>query len=302
MADDVCLFEGFSKDESAYGCLSVRRDDGFGASPNLQLGTTNVDYSWRLFDEFQSLRTYNTTRFLVDPEGFTVATTDRPDYREEKIDLPALSEQTKQIFHTSIVVSAVLGLFLIWAQALPALRMFDLVQVWPSVKVIQPESAGDSGMYDLPPSNASSSTNTTNGSSNSSNGQGAKEIKLPMPAMSSSSDEATEPTGTDAQEVSITIADIGFSIVILIATWTAFRNIPGLIEIVVLQRLPLDAGSRYALSTVLRYLIAIVGILVAFKAVGISWANVQWLAAALTFGLAFGLQEIFAATPSPSGG
>ncbi len=88
VADDVCLFEGFSKDESAYGCLSVRRDDGFGASPNLQLGTTNVDYSWRLFDEFQSLRTYNTTRFLVDPEGFTVATTDRPDYREEKIDLP----------------------------------------------------------------------------------------------------------------------------------------------------------------------------------------------------------------------
>lgn len=88
VADDVCLFEGFSKDESAYGCLSVRRDDGFGASHNLQLGTTNVDYSWRLYDEFQTLRSYRDTRFLVDPEGFTVASTDRPEYREEKIDLP----------------------------------------------------------------------------------------------------------------------------------------------------------------------------------------------------------------------
>lgn len=88
VADDVCMFEGFSKDESAYGCLSVRRDDGFGPSPNLQIGTTNVDYSWQLYDEFQSLRSYHATRFLVDPEGFTVRAADRADYREEKIDLP----------------------------------------------------------------------------------------------------------------------------------------------------------------------------------------------------------------------
>jgi len=58
--------------------------------------------------------------------------------------------------------------------------------------------------------------------------------------------------------------------------------------------LPLDAGSRYALGTVLRYLIAGIGLVVALDAVGLSWSNVQWLAAALTFGLAFGLQEIFA--------
>tara|TARA_A100001391_G_scaffold92371_1_gene61057 strand:- start:1157 stop:2122 length:966 start_codon:yes stop_codon:yes gene_type:complete len=112
--------------------------------------------------------------------------------------------------------------------------------------------------------------------------------------MTSSAGESPKPETESDELVSITLADIGFSLIVLIATWIAFRNIPGLIEIVVLQRLPLDAGSRYALSTVLRYLIAIAGILVAFKAVGISWSNVQWLAAALTFGLAFGLQEIFA--------
>ncbi len=74
----------------------------------------------------------------------------------------------------------------------------------------------------------------------------------------------------------------------------AFRNVPGLAEIFVLQRLPLDAASRFALATVLRYAIGFAGVLATAAVIGISWDKVQWLAAALTFGLAFGLQEIFA--------
>ncbi len=92
----------------------------------------------------------------------------------------------------------------------------------------------------------------------------------------------------------ITLADFGLSLVFVVATFIAFRNLPGLIEILVLQRLPLDAGSRYALSTVLRYLIVALGIIAAFSAIKLDWSSIQWLAAALTFGLAFGLQEIFA--------
>jgi hypothetical protein len=88
VADDVCFFECFSADESAYGCLTVDRQDGFGPSANLQLGTTNVDYSWDLYHHFQALRSYKETRFKVDPAGFTVKTEGNADYREEKIDLP----------------------------------------------------------------------------------------------------------------------------------------------------------------------------------------------------------------------
>ncbi len=88
VADDVLLFECFSADESSYGCLSVDRDACFGRSEQLQLGTTNVDYSWALYDHFQTLRTYRETRFQVDPMGFEVAVQGRDDYREEKIDLP----------------------------------------------------------------------------------------------------------------------------------------------------------------------------------------------------------------------
>src|SRR5436190_2988329 len=89
VADDVVFFECFSADESSYGCLTVEREAAFGKSAETRLGTTNVDYSWDLFNHFQSLRSYRETRFKVDPAGFTVATAGNADYREEKIDLPA---------------------------------------------------------------------------------------------------------------------------------------------------------------------------------------------------------------------
>lgn len=88
VADDVVFFECFSSDESSYGCLTVERSAAFGRSESLQLGTTNVDYSWDLFHQFQALRSYRETRFVLDPGGFTVKTTGAAVYREGKIDLP----------------------------------------------------------------------------------------------------------------------------------------------------------------------------------------------------------------------
>jgi hypothetical protein len=89
VAPDVVFFECFAKDESSYGCLSVARD-AFGASADSGLGTTNVDYSLALYEHFQTLRSYRSTRLLVDPSGFEVATRAGGDQsvREEKIDLP----------------------------------------------------------------------------------------------------------------------------------------------------------------------------------------------------------------------
>ena len=88
VADVVVFFECFSADESSYGCLSVNREDTFGKSDSVKFGTTNVDYSWDLFDSFQTLRSYRETRFQLDPDGFSVATSGEAEYREDKIDLP----------------------------------------------------------------------------------------------------------------------------------------------------------------------------------------------------------------------
>jgi len=89
VAQDAVFFECFSADESSYGCLTVDREGGFGACGGMAAGTTNVDYSWELYNQFQRLRTYRQTRFLVDPESFSVQTQGRSDYREDKIDLPS---------------------------------------------------------------------------------------------------------------------------------------------------------------------------------------------------------------------
>ncbi len=51
---------------------------------------------------------------------------------------------------------------------------------------------------------------------------------------------------------------------------------------------------RYAITTLSRYTIVFVGILLLFNTIGLRWSSIQWLVAALGVGLGFGLQEIFA--------
>jgi potassium efflux system protein len=92
----------------------------------------------------------------------------------------------------------------------------------------------------------------------------------------------------------VTLANLSMSVVIAVMMVIAARNIPGLLEIAILQRLPLEPAARFAISTVSRYLIVVVGLVSAFAVIGIGWSKVQWLVAAVTFGLGFGLQEIFA--------
>jgi small-conductance mechanosensitive channel len=92
----------------------------------------------------------------------------------------------------------------------------------------------------------------------------------------------------------ITLADLILAVLALALTWYAGKNVPGLLEIAVLQRLPLDAGARYAASSVTRYILVVTGIVLSLRLIGIGWSSVQWLVAAMTVGLGFGLQEIFA--------
>lgn len=84
---DEVFFECFSMDESSYGKLSVDYT-GFKNIKEFACGTTNIDYSNDLYQEFQKIRTYKTTLFNIDPSGFEVKTTNQDDFKEVKIDLP----------------------------------------------------------------------------------------------------------------------------------------------------------------------------------------------------------------------
>jgi len=95
-------------------------------------------------------------------------------------------------------------------------------------------------------------------------------------------------------KIPITLGNILLSIPIVVLMFVAARNLPGLLEIALLQYLPIENAVRYAISSLSRYVIVFVGITFAFYYLGVRWANVQWLVAALGVGLGFGLQEIFA--------
>ncbi len=87
------------------------------------------------------------------------------------------------------------------------------------------------------------------------------------------------------------VLDAGF---IILVTFALARNLPGLLEVLFLSRLNLAQGSAYATTTLLSYAISATGFVTTLSALGVSWDKLQWLVAALSVGLGFGLQEIFA--------
>ena len=99
---------------------------------------------------------------------------------------------------------------------------------------------------------------------------------------------------TLAQSQPTSLADLSLAALVVATALIAAKNAPGLLEMTILQRLPLDAGFRYTIGTVSRYIIVVVGVLVSCNLIGFSWGTVQWLVAAISVGLGFGLQEIFA--------
>lgn len=84
---DCVFFECFSQDESTYGRLACKYDV-FQNVGEFACGTTNIDYSDSLYQEFQKIRGYKTTSFAIDPSGFEAKTEGEDAYKEVKIDLP----------------------------------------------------------------------------------------------------------------------------------------------------------------------------------------------------------------------
>lgn len=80
----------------------------------------------------------------------------------------------------------------------------------------------------------------------------------------------------------------------MIVTVQLVKNLPALLELGLLQHLDLTPGTGYAITTITKYLLLLIGGLIGFSMLGIEWAKLQWLVAALTLGLGFGLQEIVA--------
>ncbi|WP_156565040.1 mechanosensitive channel MscK [Metakosakonia massiliensis] len=91
----------------------------------------------------------------------------------------------------------------------------------------------------------------------------------------------------------VTMGSMLFALIAFVVAWALIRNLPGLLEVLVLSRLNMRQGASYAITTILNYIIIAAGAMTIFGSLGVSWDKLQWLAAALSVGLGFGLQEIF---------
>lgn len=155
------------------------------------------------------------------------------------------NEQTRRLLVTFGGVAFLVGVWWIWKDVLPALRVLDQFVLW--THTAQAMVADAAGVF--------------------------REQAVVTP---------------------VTLVDLFAALLIVALATAAARNVPGLLEITILQRLPLDASARYAALAILRYVIGIAAIVAVAGRLRIAWSDIQWLVAAITVGLGFGLQEIFA--------
>ncbi|WP_439135056.1 mechanosensitive ion channel domain-containing protein [Pseudomaricurvus sp.] len=154
---------------------------------------------------------------------------------EPEFDMAQVSKQSRGFIGVLTVIVSIYLLAGLWGDVMPALNMFDKMELW-SV------STGD-------PS-------------------------IPVK--------------------SITVIDVVLSIFLLVMTYLGVRNIPGILEISVLRGVNLGPGGSYAITTVVKYIIVVVGVISSLNLMGLPWSKLQWLVAAMGVGLGFGLQEILA--------
>jgi potassium efflux system protein len=93
---------------------------------------------------------------------------------------------------------------------------------------------------------------------------------------------------------SITLASLLLALLIGVVTIIASRNLPQLYSLLLRSRQSSTPGSRYAISKLLGYFIIGAGFIVILSTLGLRWDRLQWLVAALSVGIGFGLQEIIA--------
>jgi potassium efflux system protein len=92
----------------------------------------------------------------------------------------------------------------------------------------------------------------------------------------------------------VSLASLFIALSIVFLTYIAVKRLPPLLEIVLLHRANMNSGNRYTARTLTTYAIVGFGLIAFFNVIGMDWSRVQWLFAALSVGIGFGLQEIVA--------
>ena len=90
----------------------------------------------------------------------------------------------------------------------------------------------------------------------------------------------------------LTLLGLTQTIVILAVMTIAVKNLPGVLELAVLRTTSVESGTRYAIVTLCRYTLMAIGFAALARVLEIDWSKYAWIAAALSVGLGFGMQEV----------
>lgn len=160
-----------------------------------------------------------------------------------------LSEQTEKILYLIFVILLSIGLYKIWVEVFPAIRILEQIKLWQVENTIL-----------------------------------EKVLLL----------DGQEKSEWVSKIIDISLFDILLACLILFVTFKANKNFEGMLELFVYQQINIDVGLKFAINTIISYLISIIGIVWSLEILGLSWNKIQWLIAGISVGLGFGLQEIFA--------
>ena len=106
--------------------------------------------------------------------------------------------------------------------------------------------------------------------------------------------QQTSTTEAGVVTETISLFNLIVALIIVVITYILVRNIQGILEVLIFSRVKLSPGTPYTITKLLTYILVAVGGAWAFSTLGMSWSKLQWLFAALSVGLGFGVQEIFA--------
>jgi potassium efflux system protein len=141
-----------------------------------------------------------------------------------------LAQQTKQsqnLLTSVVVMIAIVGSWLIWADVIPALRVVYQQNLWTIVETVSTANGTNTGVAPI-----------------------TKEVVR-----------------------AITPTDLLQALLVLLMTFVIFRNLPGLIDILVLNQLPIDASYRNAIAAVLSYLVIVIGTIWSARCIGVYWTS-----------------------------
>jgi potassium efflux system protein len=90
----------------------------------------------------------------------------------------------------------------------------------------------------------------------------------------------------------LTLKDITAALLIFMSTGLFVRYLPSICDAVLFPRVHWDAGLRYTFLTLSRYVLIFLALWWGLSTVHMNWSSIQWIVAAVSVGVGFGLQEI----------